>query len=532
MLLRHFIRFALFASIALSTLSASAQPDKASIRWGKELNQPRNTTLRKIVHIEPQGFYTLREKGASVFSSTPKVFLEFYNRNMDLQRGRDFDLKYKRKLRELEDVIMLQGKFKLFTSFYNQAHKKNYLFVQDVDPQRLTPNKRVQMIAEMETPSKVNVGEFDFHVSKDSSKLLIVNRLPHSRKNPERFAFRVFDPSLNLLWHKDVELPYGEELFSIEEYRIDNQGNVFLLGIVYPNTDARTRRRGNLSYQYLVLSYTGNVEKPVEYRLDIGNKFITDLTFRITDNSELICTGFYSERNTYGIKGTYYFRLDPVSRKVYNQNLHPFETSFLTAHLSERKRDQAMEAERRGENRQIELYDYKLDELVLRSDGGALLVAEQFYIYEAVYQTFDGMMRTITYYNYNDVIVVNIKPSGEIEWVARIPKRQTSTDDGGYYLSYAMAIVRDRIYFVYNDNIRNFDPNRKDNRLYNFNGNNSVIALAEVLKTGEVSTHPVASNKEANIVVRPKICKQIGAREIALYGERGRRYRFGSLQLP
>jgi hypothetical protein len=534
MQIRRYFQLLLLAWVALGITPALAQPEQAKVSWGKELRQPGNTTLRKIVHVGPEGLYTLREKGATAFSSTPRVFLEFYNRSMDLQRGRDFDLKYNRKVRTLEDVMMLKGRLLLFSSFFNQAHKKNYLFVQEVNPQRLTPDKRIDMIAEMETPSRSNTGDFDFILSKDSSKLLIVNRLPHTRKNAGRFAFRVFNPDMQLLWHQDVELPYSEDLFSIEDYRIDNDGNVYLLGIVYPDDGSRNRRRGNLSYKYVLLSYRANSDKPEEYRLDLGDKFITDLTFRVADDGELICTGFYSDRSSYGIKGTYYFRIDPVLRRLYNQNIHPFDINFLTEHLSERKRDQAVEAEERGDTRrQIELYDYKLDELVLRSDGGALLVAEQYYIYEQYYRTFDGILHTVTYYNYNDVIVVNIRPSGEIEWVSRVPKRQTTTDDGGFFSSYAMAIVRDRLYFVYNDNPRNMSSGGAPaGRLYNFNGTNSVIALAEVQRGGQVKTYPVASNREANVLLRPKMCRQIGLREIALYGELNRRYRMGSLRLP
>ncbi len=37
-------------------------------------------------------------------------------------------------------------------------------------------------------------------------------------------------------------------------------------------------------------------------------------------------------------------------------------------------------------------------------------------------------------------------------------------------------------------------------------------------------------NREANIITRPKICRQIGKKEMAVYGERGRYSRFGKLK--
>ena len=92
-----------------------------------------------------------------------------------------------------------------------------------------------------------------------------------------------------------------------------------------------------------------------------------------------------------------------------------------------------------------------------------------------------------------------------------------------------MSIVRDRLFFVFNDNIKNYREDRRKNRIYNFNGRNSIVALAEVSRNGVVNTYPLFNNRDADIITRPKICKQVGRKEMIIYGERGRRYRFGNL---
>ena len=126
--------------------------------------------------------------------------------------------------------------------------------------------------------------------------------------------------------------------------------------------------------------------------------------------------------------------------------------------------------------------------------------------------------------------MVNIRPNGEIQWASRIPKRQETVNDGGYYSSYAMAIVRDKICFVYNENGKNFGA-KKNNRRYQYNGSNSILALTEVGMDGSVTTYPLASNKEQGIITRPKVSKQIGKREMVIFGERGKRFKFGALEL-
>ena len=292
-----------------------------------------------------------------------------------------------------------------------------------------------------------------------------------------------------------------------------------------------------------------------EYKVDLGNKFITDLTYRVARNGDLVFSGFYSEKGTYSVKGTYFFRLNPTTKEITNKNLKAFDFKFLTEYLSDKKRDKAKKASRTGDKKGApELYQYALDELILRSDGGAVLIAEQYFVERDYnynnFNRFDRFGRFSRFgnsrfnnfnnpnyreevytYNYNDIIVVNIKPTGEIEWAARIPKHQETTNDGGYFSSYAMSVVRDKFHFVFNDNPKNYNTNDKSNRLYSYDGRNSIISLATIDRNGQVSMQPVFNNQQAGITTRPKICKQIGRNEMLIYGERGRKYRFGNLKL-
>ena len=327
-----------------------------------------------------------------------------------------------------------------------------------------------------------------------------------------------------------------------------------MLGVIYEDK-SRFRRSGKPTYQYVLLTYRNNGETVEEYKVDLGEKFITDLTYRVARNGDLVFSGFYSDRGTYSVKGTYFFRLNPETKEITNKNLRAFDFKFLTEYLSDNKRDKAKKADRKGDTKKSpELYQYALDELILRSDGGAVLIAEQYYVeqrydyndrydpygYGGFYRSrfrnnpygfgYNNYRDQTYYYNYNDIIVVNIKPTGEIEWTARIPKQQVTTNDGGYFSSYAMSIIKDKFYFVFNDNPKNYDPNDKSDHLHGYNGRNSVITLAAVDKNGGVTMDPIFDNRQAGITTRPKICKQIGRNEMLIYGERGRKYRFGSLK--
>ena len=538
---------ALINMLAMVSLFAQKQMElPGEITWGNEIREPANSYLSDILGVDDDGFYTLRQKArTSLSGENPQdIYIEYFDRDMKLKKAKEINLKYKKKRRDLEKVLYLNGNLFLLTSFNNQAHKANYLFVQEINKKSLTLSKKLRKVGETPAKDKYREGKFNFDISRDSSKVLVYSGLPYKKKEAEKFSLQVFDNEFEELWKKNITLPYNDSQFSLEKYVVDNDGNVYLLGVLFEDK-VRYRRNGKPTYKYVILAYTKDGEEKQQYTIDIGEKFITDLTFKVGDDGHLVCTGFFSDRGTYSVKGTYFFRLNPETKEVYNQNLKEFDFNFLTEYHSDGGKRRAARAERDGNSRrQAELYQYSLDELILRSDGGALLIAEQFYIqrydrdrYSNVYggfgrygnNRFNNFNNQVSYeYNYNDIIVVNIKPNGEIQWVSRIPKRQETTNDGGYYSSYAHAVVRDRIFIVYNDNGRNFK--KEDNRRYRFTGSsNSIISVAEVRKDGSVDIHPLANNRDERFILRPKVCQQIGRREMAIFGERGKRFRFGSL---
>lgn len=507
-----------------------AQQDRVpgEISWGPDMTEPSRSSITKVVEVAPEAYYVLRERRPSAIARG-EVFIEQYDNQQRLKRSVELPLKYKRKWREFEDLVKIGGEFYFFTSFNNEAQKINYLFYQKLNS-RLQPERSLKKIAEIPAANRARTGAFNLLLSQDSSKVLLYSQLDSKRKEPERFAIRVFDNQMQELWSKNIRLPYSEQQFAVEDYRIDENGNVYLLCIQFLDGSAQAVRRGLANYQYVILAYTNNGENKQEYRIAVKDKFITDMTFRIGNEGDLICAGFFSDRGTTSIKGTCFFRVDPETEEAFNISLQEFDFDFRTAFMRAGQQRRAERAEESGNaNQQAELDRFALNDLILRSDGGAVIVAEQYFVYQRTYRMWDGTLQFDEFYNYNDIIVVNIRPDGSMEWSVRIPKRQETVNDGGYYSSYAMAVVRDRLYFIFNDNSRNYTSDN-DNFLYNFNGRNSIITLAEIRKGGELEMYPLFNNRDAGVITRPKICKQTGSRKMIVYGERGRSYRLGELQ--
>ncbi len=525
--------------LGIFTLLSAQLPDgKTRLTWGQKISEPSKTYLSKIITSNETGIYALREKTTQQgFDGPSKIYLEHYTPQMKMRKSVKLDMKYNKKRVEFESIIPFGGKMYLFTSFNNEAKKINYLFAQEVDYRRLTPSRKLKKVAENPTKNRAAEGYFDFSISKDSSKLLIYNQNPERRKTQETFSIYVYDQDMTLLWEKEITLPYPDQNVNIESFEVDNDGNVYLLNTVF-DKGSKEVKRGKANYRYSILAYSATGEKFVEYPLELEDYFISDLTFKIANDGHLVFAGFYSQKGTASARGTYFFRIDPVTKEVYANNTKEFDFDLLTADLSNRKRTKAAEAEEKGEvKKQAELRSFSLDHLILRNDGGAVLVGEQYFV--DIVNQFDnfgvnrfggGINQTDYYYNYNDLIVANIKPNGEIDWATRIPKAQETRNDGGYFSSYAMSIVRDKLFFIFNDDSRNYD--NSDDKLYGFTGSTrrTLISLAQINRDGSLEMSPLINNEQDNLLFRPKVSRQTGKREMILFGERGKKFKLATLQ--
>ncbi len=532
----------------------------ATMVWSDEYQEPSNTEIQKIIATEGGGFYTLRlHQGGLIGGGKQKPIIEYYNSKMKLVRSRELDLDYKGKERFIKDVVMVGGRLWMLSFFYNEKHEKTYLFAQEVNKSTLNLTKDIVMIGEQDETNRERQDVFSLAQSRDSSKIVIFNRQPNS-KDGQSFSLAVYDADFTQQWAKEAKLPYGKKNFSVEDYQVDNKGNVYLLGIIYTEGSNRLERRGKATYQYDIVAYMKDETIDVqEYKILLKDKFVTDLTFRIADDGDIVCAGFYSEKDAKGMKGSCFFKINPRTKDMTSISTREFDFNFVTANLSDRSKMQAKAAiDRDDKERAPELFDYSLDKLIMRSDGGVILIAEQYFVEERMlnnnmygynpyglynswnspyysswydpygYRSNRNNRRSDYYFNYNDIIVVNIQPDGEIAWTTRVPKRQVSVNDGGKYSSYAMSIVADKLYFAYNENPKNLDPNRTKT-VAETPDKYSVVTLAEVARDGSLKRYPMFSNRDKGVVTRPKICRQVGRRDMAVYGESGRTYRFGVL---
>ena len=175
-----------------------------------------------------------------------------------------------------------------------------------------------------------------------------------------------------------------------------------------------------------------------------------------------------------------------------------------------------VEGERKSGNKQKQvargketLTNYFLDEIVRKEDGGAILIAEQYFdrvIYST--NTNGNFTRSYTKYFFNDLISVSIDTDGDVEWAKKIDKNQETINDNGFYSSYYMGLKDDQLFLLFNDHEKNLDENRKNVKTFTARG--GIANLISINSIGDKNRYPIQYQAVNEPMIRPIISRQIG----------------------
>lgn len=492
--------------------------------WGPVAKKPGKTDVSAIIGADDNCFYCIRRRTALIGNGETSI--EKYSRNtLQLQLVRNFDVSGPNgeKL-GVERILLLKNRIWVFSSGYNKNQDRNIAYLRLMKAQTLDWEGPLQEIDFINAEKKKNSGSFDIVLSADSSKILLMHNEPYVTYSNEKFSYKVFDESGSVLWKADVEMPYKDKSFQISKYVVDKHGDVFMLAKI---ALGKVTGPNKAPYKYNLIFYNHETKKINETEINVDDKFISDISFDINKNNEIVVGGFYSNKDATGIIGSFYISLNKFDRSVISAGYKDFPASFLAEFMSAR-----------SIKKQRELHGYNIDHFVVKSDGGAYMVAEQYYMqvsytssgmgYGMGYGGF-GYGNSVVYnYYYNDIIVVNINPDASIQWVKKIPKYQHSQNDYGYYSSYSLNVVNDKLFFIYNDNVKNLSG--KSNFVRNgIAGRKMVTVLATIEEDGTLKRNMMFDAKNSRIYTRPKVSMQLNPYESLFYGIRNRTYKFAKI---
>lgn len=490
----------------------------ANATWGPTYKMPSKLSTR-IVCEDESGFYVLRSQRRA----SKGIILERFDKKMNMKYSEELVIPKKDKdVMLFEDVVYINKQLVLLTSYFDRKSKKNFYFAFPIDDKGKVGSK-FKLLDENTTDGK-NSSNYDFTLSKDTTKLLLYYNPPFDKKGEEKFHYKVFDNAFNLIWEKEVELPYKDKLVAINDYIIDNDANVFMLLTISPDRKKGEKEtKVEQAKKFMVLSYKHKTGKFEQYEIKLKNKWIESIDYDYNPSlNQLVLGGFYSDDFKVGtVNGLFYMKLDINSGDVKVSSTKPFDKEFMADMIGEKKAE-------KGQG----LGNFVIRQFFAKKDGGAYIVAEQYFVVVHTYTNPKTGVTTTTYtYYYNDIIVANINPKGEIDWLKKITKK--SADRSGYYLSYAINYnkEKDNLNIIFNDNPKNIELYKKDPNKLKLVGNlkKAVATWVSINSEGNIKRVPLFTSKDlGKIILQPKINMR-SEDDITVYGIKGKEYKFGKI---
>ena len=524
------VKLLFYLGLLITCQHALCQELNFSVKWGKEFSASRKSSLEDIIGFDASGIYAINGRYRSSLLGSNTFTLQHYSNDFVPTRSFDLEIREGGNPREVQHLLHLNNKLYIFYSYPDLNVRKNILFVREIDKSTLQPKTDMLKLGEIDYSGKSNSnrGDFNFRISRDSSKVLVFYNLPYTKGEPEVFGFNVLDDQMKSIWQRNITLPYRDDLFDVESFRVDNSGNVYLLGLIYKER-RKSKRKGQPNYSYEILACRNEGKTLVQYPVAQEDRFLSDMQIEILDDKRLVCAGFYSEKGTYSVKGTYFLTIDATTKEIKSKSFKKFSLDFIIQSMTERKANRTVRKAENGED--AELFEYDLDKLLVGKDGSAILIGEQYYMNAVTNTMFvNGVMSTITtyHYYYNDIIAVKINSEGQIEWAEKIAKTQHSINDKGFFSSYTLAIVKGKICFIFNDNPQNLSY-KGVGRPANFNGRESVVMIASLNQRGEQVRQPLFKAGNQDVITRPKVCRQILNDQVILFGQRKKNQQFARI---
>lgn len=401
-----------------------------------------------------------------------------FNREMEQVWEKDIDLDRRRP--QVIDVINEKRGFSIAYTFRQEL---NLLFkVHRYDPAaNLT-----------DSVTLFNLGQELFPVtlysiiSENRSKMLVYKIEAFKTIH----AFVIDLDSLSLMWEVQLAPADMDYLAEFQQMIIDNEGNMFCI----LNKDGREAGKNRFEV-FLYGPSSGLMVQRLEILM--ADKLCFDVQFAVDNlNRQLIGGGLYSEDNLARAAGVFYIRLPLGDAENAMLQFHKLDDEFVSTFMGKN-----FNAKNRG------ITETTAREIVLRKDGGILLIGERERIYERNLP--GGRLdmaggRFIIDYYLDDLFIFSFNPDGSLHWKQILHKRQYSQDDDAVYSSYFLLKTPTNLRLFYNDEIKH----------------ENTVSEYVVSPIGQTDRFSVMNTDKQRLKLRFRDAMQVSSNELIVPSER------------
>jgi hypothetical protein len=517
--------YAFLLLIALLPAALLAQPTEASTSLSDEIELGGNTRLLDYIGSIDDMHYALVDNAGSIFIIQLNDKLEF------VKEKSVYDHKETDPHSYLKGMI-LNGQIIVFTKAYSAKLKTTNLCIHVVNPETLDPELKPRIVAQLKLKSSYNPGitgnlfyplpnkeEFGIRMSPDNKTILAFTFIDTKTNEGEGLWVKLFGHKLDSIYEGVLHLPLKNDLYQLEDVKVDNQGNIYTLGTDFPKK--KYHKKSDIpDYQYHLTIFQGRTKESRDILIKLRGKSVGDMGFGVLSNDKVVCYGTWVNSGYFHTRGYFVVQYDSNTGQEISRYESPEMTEFFTEFL-DRKLNKIDRIHM--ENNGAGYYLYKFRDPIIRPDGSFLLLAEQFAV---KYRGSDAYSFGVDLYLidkvsslvYDDIFVFAVGADGKPIFRTKVPKLQGGTFVGTSGYSYQAMFQENELYLVFNTFAKNLEEENEEKMTRFDKLSGAVLVAARIDEKGLVEFSELHNYQGTNLLFEPSMALLIDGNQIVIPG--------------
>lgn len=448
----------------------------------------QTVTVSEEVSIRNDNAYDIIGKMGDRFllyqEQTNKVEIQAFD--MRMRQSWNKELKFDHKRFDVVGLIPDRNSFSII--YHYKKKRKEYLRIQKYD----AAANMVDSATIIQYATAFGEPAHQLIYSEDKKKVLI-----YSIKNQSDIKAISYDLNQKkVLWEAKFEIDDSQFFNEHIELILNNKGVMYLVM-------SKDNRKNKMEDHHYLIYRCGKQDEVVEaFKLPMENKMSYGILFNYDNrNQVLVAGGLYTTKNRNRAEGFFSIHIPDYDFGKYRLRYNTFKEQLIS------DLEEKTIKEFKG------LDNVRIQDIVLRKDGGMLLMFERTKEYERRMASAgrglvgsDGLRYIVDYY-YDHVFIVAVHPDGTPHWDQILHKKQYSQDDNAIFSSYFILKTPSKLRLLFNDDIKL----------------ESTVSEYVINSKGEYDRNSVMSTKNQEIKLRFRDAVQVASNEVIVPSERRNR---------
>jgi len=382
----------------------------------------QTVTVSEEISIRNDNAYDIIGKMGERFllykEQTNKVEIQAFD--MRMRQSWNKELKFEHKRFEVVGMIPDRNNFSII--YHYKKKRKEYLRIQKYD----AASNMIDSATIAQYPVSFGEPAHQMIYSEDRKKALI-----YTIKNQHDIKAISYDLlSKKILWEASFEIDNSQFFNEHIELILNNKGVMYLVM-------SKSNRKSKIDAHHYLIYRCGKQNEIIEaFLLPMENKLTYNISFDYDNrNQVLVAGGLYTVKSRSRAEGYFSIYIPDYDFTKYRLNYNAFEEQLVSD----------LEGKIIKDFKGLE--NVRIQDIVLRKDGGMLLMFERTKEYERRMASAgrgllgaDGLRYIVDYY-YDHVFIIAVHPDGTPHWDQILHKKQYSQDDNAIFSSYNEVIV-------------------------------------------------------------------------------------------